>query len=509
MRQVGDVLRLKHACGMSDRVIARSLGLGRTTVGEYLRRASVAGLGWPLPAGLSDADLERLLFPAEAARAPHRPQPNWAAVHAELKRPGVTLRLLWEEYRDAHPDGYSLSRFCELSQAWRGHLSPVMRQTHRAGEKMFVDFAGQTVEVTDLASGEVRAAQIFVAVLGASNFTYAEATWSQTLPDWIGAHGRALTFFGGVPKIIVPDNLKAGVSKACFFEPGLNRTYADMAAHYGAAIVPARPRKPRDKAKVEVAVQLVERWILARLRHRRFFSLADLNHAIRTLVDELDRKPSRHLGASRRALFQQIDQPALRPLPAEPYEYAEWKECRVGIDYHVEIDKHYYSVPHSLIRQPITARITTKTVELFHRGKRVATHLRAYAPRRHTTVAEHMPSAHRRYAGWTQERLRRDAADIGPDTALLIETILEKKPHPEQGFRACLGIVRLLKPYGRERLEAACSRALAIGALSYTSVASILRNHLDRRHKPAPNPSGAVDGPVLEHANLRGPDYFH
>lgn len=282
-----------------------------------------------------------------------------------------------------------------------------------------------------------------------------------------------------------------------------------MAAHYGAAIVPARPRKPRDKAKVEVAVQLVERWILARLRHRRFFSLADLNHAIRTLVDELDRKPSRHLGASRRALFQQIDQPALRPLPAEPYEYAEWKECRVGIDYHVEIDKHYYSVPHGLIRQPITARITTKTVELFHRGKRVAAHLRAYAPRRHTTVAEHMPSAHRRYAGWTQERLRRDAADIGPDTALLIETILEKKPHPEQGFRACLGIVRLLKPYGRERLEAACSRALAIGALSYTSVASILRNHLDRRHKPAPNPSGAADGPVLEHANLRGPDYFH
>jgi transposase len=504
MRQVRDVLRLKHACGMSERLIAEALGLGRTTVGEYLRRASVAGLDWPLPAGLSDVELERLLFPGEASRAPHRPQPDWPLVHAELKRPGVTLRLLWEEYRGTHLDGYSLSRFCELYQAWRGHLAPVMRQTHCAGEKMFVDFAGQTVEVIEPTSGEVRAAQVFVAVLGASNFTYAEATWTQTLPDWIGAQVRALSYFGGVPQIIVPDNLKAGVTKACIFEPRLNRTYAEMAAHYGTAIVPARPRKPRDKAKVEVAVQVVERWILAKLRHRRFFALAELNHAIAGLVDELNRKPSRHLDASRRQLFEQIDQPALRPLPAEPYEYAEWKECRVGIDYHVEVDKHYYSVPHSLVRQPITARITAATIELFYRGRRVAAHLRSYAPRRHTTIAEHMPSAHRRYAGWTHERLRGAAADIGPATARLVDTILERKPHPEQGFRACLGIIRLLKSYGRARLEAACARALRINGLSYSSVASILKNNLDR-HRPAT----AADGPVIEHANIRGPDYFH
>jgi transposase len=315
---------------------------------------------------------------------------------------------------------------------------------------------------------------------------------------------RALGYFGGVPQIIVPDNLKAGVTKACIFEPRLNRTYAEMAAHYGTAIVPARPRKPRDKAKVEVAVQVVERWILAKLRHRRFFTLAELNHAIAGLVDELNRKPSRHLGASRRQLFEQIDRPALKPLPAEPYEYAEWKECRVGIDYHVEIDKHYYSVPHSLIRQPITARITTATIELLHRGRRVAAHLRSYTPRRHTTVAEHMPSSHRRYAGWTHERLRRAAADIGPETARLVDIILERKPHPEQGFRACLGIVRLLKPYGRARLEAACARALRINGLSYSSVASILKNNLDR-HRPAT----AADGPMIEHANIRGPDYFH
>ncbi len=504
MRQVRDVLRLKHACGMSERVIAEAFGLGRTTVGDYLRRARVAGLDWPLPAGLSDVELERRLFPGEASRAPHRPPPDWPLVHAELKRPGVTLRLLWEEYRSAHPDGYSLSRFCELYQAWRGRVAPVMRQSHRAGEKMFVDFAGQTVEVIEPANGEVRTTQIFVAVLGASNFTYAEATWTQTLPDWIGAQVRALGYFGGAPQIIVPDNLKAGVTKACIFEPRLNRTYAEMAAHYGTAIVPARPRKPRDKAKVEVAVQVVERWILAKLRHRRFFTLAELNHAIAGLVDELNRKPSRHLGASRRQLFEQIDRPALKPLPAEPYEYAEWKECRVGIDYHVEIDKHYYSVPHSLIRQPITARITTATIELLHRGRRVAAHLRSYTPRRHTTVAEHMPSSHRRYAGWTHERLRRAAADIGPETARLVDTILERKPHPEQGFRACLGIVRLLKPYGRARLEAACARALRINGLSYSSVASILKNNLDR-HRPAT----AADGPMIEHANIRGPDYFH
>ena len=503
MRQIRELLRLKHACQMSDRQIGEALGMGRTTVGDYLRRLALAGIGWPVSDELDDAALEARLFVKSAGTRDCR-EPDWSVIHRELKRPGVTQRLLWEEYRATEPDGYSLSRFCELYGAWRGQLSATMRQRHVAGEKMFVDYAGQTVEIFDPTTGEIRHAQIFVAVLGASNHTYAEATWTQQLPDWIGSHVRALTFLGGCPKVIVPDNLKSGINKACFFEPRINRTYADLASHYGTVIIPARPRRPRDKSKVEVGVQVVERWVLAKLRHRRFTSLAMLNQAILQLVDELNRKPSRHLGASRLELFHQIDKPALSPLPAEAYEYAEWKECRAGIDYHVEIDKHYYSVPHGLIRQPITARFTATTVELFHRGRRVACHLRSRQQRRHTTVPEHMPSAHRRYAGWTHERLQEEALTIGPHTACLIEAILKRKPHPEQGFRACLGILRLRKSYGPDRLEAACGRAFEINGLSYSSVASILKNNIDRR---PPDPA-ASDGPVIRHQHLRGPTYF-
>ena len=503
MRQIRELLRLKHACGMSNRQIGDALGMGRTTVGDYLRRLAFVGIGWPVPDELDDAALEARLFEQPEAKG-DRAEPDWAMVHRELKRPGVTQRLLWEEYRATEPNGYSLSRFCELYGAWRGRLSSVMRQHHVAGEKLFVDYAGQTVEIFDPATGEVRQAQIFVAVLGASNYTYAEATWTQQLPDWIGSHVRALTFIGGSPKVIVPDNLKSGVHKPCFFEPRINRTYADLAGHYSTVVIPARPRKPRDKAKAEVGVQIVERWVLAKLRNRRFTSLATLNLAIFQLVDELNRKPSRHLGASRLELFHQIDKPALSLLPAETYEYAEWKECRVGIDYHVEIDKHYYSVPHSLRRQPISARITASTIELFHRGRRVASHLRSRQQRRHTTTREHMPSAHRRYAGWTHERLQQDAETVGPHTACLIEAILKKKPHPEQGFRACLGILRLRKSYGPDRLEAACGRAFEINGLSYSSVASILKNNIDRR---PPDPD-AADGPTIHHQHLRGSTYF-
>jgi transposase len=502
MRQIREALRLKYALGQSERLIGQALGIGRTTVGDYLRRAAFAGLSWPLPDDLDDAALEARLFAQPGGRH-HRPQPDWSIAHRELKRPGVTLRLLWEEYRTGDPDGYSLSRYCQLYHAWRAQISPVMRQRHIAGEKMFVDYAGHTIEIFDPETGEIRQAQIFVAVLGASSYTYAEATWSQQLQDWIGSHVRALTFFGRCPKIVVPDNLKSGVTKPCFFEPKINPTYADLAAHYGVALIPARPRKPRDKAKVEVGVQIVTR-LLARLRHRRFTSLATLNQAIFQMIDELNRKPSRHLGASRLELFHQIDKPDMQPLPAEPYEFAEWKQCRVGIDYHVEIEKHYYSVPHGLNRQQITARMTATTIELFHRGRRVAVHLRSRQTRRHTTIDEHMPSAHRRYAGWTHERLREDAAAVGPDTACLVDAILRKKPHPEQGFRACLGILRLRKTYGPDRLEAACERALLINGLSYTSVASILKNNLERR-----KPDEPTEGPTIHHANLRGSSYVH
>jgi len=504
MRKIRDVLRL-HADNMAKRQIAISLNIGRTAVGDYIARATRAGLSWPLPEDLSEAALDRLLFPPPGIVPPdRRPIPDWPVLHRELRKSGVTLSLLWEEYRAVHPDGYGYSRFCDRYRDWRGRLSPTMRQVHVAGEKLFVDYAGVTAEVINPQTGEFVEAQVFVATLGASNYTYAEATWTQSLFDWTGSHTRAFAWFGGVPAQVVPDNLKSGVIKACLYDPEINRTYADLAAHYDTAIVPARPRKPKDKAKVEVAVQVVERWVLARLRNRQFFSLAELNQAIKELLVVLNSKVTKHLGASRRQLFEELDRPTLKPLPAEAFQYAEWKQRRAGLDYHVEVAKHYYSVPHTLARQKLWARITDRTVEVFHQGKRVASHMRGSANRHHTTVPEHMPSSHRRYAQWTPARIRRDAAMVGANAKALVDVIIRNKPHPEQGFRSCIGILRLAKTHGSERLEAACERALQIGAHSYSSVASILKNNLDHR-----KPQRAADGPAIDHPNIRGPKYFH
>ena len=504
MRKIREALRLK-AGGLTQREIAASVGVGRSTVGEYLDSAREAGFSWPLPDGLDDAELEQRLFSSAGSdQAKTRPQPDWPYIHRELRRKSVTLMLLWEEYRAQHPDGYGYSQFCERYRQWKGHLSPTMRQTHTAGERMFVDYAGQTIEFTDGLTGEVVTCQLFVAVLGASSYTYAEATLTQSLPDWCSSHERAFKFFGGAPAQVVSDNLKAGITKACFYEPAVNRTYGDLAAHYDTAVVPARPYKPRDKAKVEVGVLLAERWIIAKLRNRTFFSLGELNAAIRDCVIQLNACVSRHLGASRRELFEQVDRSALKPLPQETFSYADWKECRVGIDYHIEIDKHYYSVPHQLLREKVWARLTARTIEIFHKGRRVAAHVRSSANRLHTTIDAHMPSAHRRYADWTPERLRRQAGEVGPSTSALVEIILRERRHPEQGFRSCIGILRLAKSHGHDRLEAACARALEINARSYSSVKSILKNNLDRRRPDKP-----TDGPAILHANIRGATYFH
>jgi len=507
MRRVREILRLKHEGGASDREIARSLSVARSTVALTLERVAAAGLRWPLPTPLTDRVLEAMLYAGHGRQqgARRKAEADWAYVHHELRRPGVTLMLLWEEYRQREPDGYRYSRWCELYRAWESRLSPTMRQAHPAGERMFVDYAGQTVDLIDGSTGEIRPAQIFVAVMGASNYTYAEATLTQTLPDWIGAHIRALAFMGGVPAQLVPDNPRVGVDRANWYEPGLNRTYLDLATHYRTAILPTRVRKPRDKAKVEVAVLVVERWILARLRNRRFFSLAELNRAIAELVADLNARPMRRLGVSRRDLFLELDRPALKELPAEPYQYAEWRVRRVGLDYHVEIDGHYYSVPHRLIREQLDARITERTIELFCKGERVAVHMRGTGRGRHTTIPEHMPSAHRRYAEWTIERIGIDAAAIGHSTAKLTALILESRPHPEQGYRACIGILRLVRHYGAERLEAACNHGLEIGARSYSSIQSILKHGLD--HRP-PRPAAQREL-LLDHPNIRGPRYYH
>ena len=506
MRKIKEVLRLKWACKQSKRAIAQACGIGRTAVADYLVRAEGAGLTWPISEHLNDEALEALLFPVSSAMAPaERSMPDLAAIHKELKGKGVTLALLWEELRVANPNTYSYSQFCHLFAQYSKTLSSSMRMTYRAGEKMFVDYAGPTVAILDSATGEIRQAQIFVSVLGASHYTYAEATWTQNLSDWIGAHVRALSFYGGVTEIIVPDNLRSAVSRACRYEPEINPTYQEFAEHYGTAIIPARSRRPKDKARVEAAVLLVERWLLACLRHQTLNGLEELNAAIGVLLERLNHRKFKKLVGSRRSQFEELDRPALKALPEIPYVFAEWKKARVHPDYHVEVDHHYYSVPNRLIKQQLDVRMTGNTVECFHKGSRVASHLRSWKRSCHTTVREHMPLGHQLYHDWTPERLASWAAEIGVGCSGAVTRIMSSREHPQQGFRSCFGLLSLEKHFGGSRLEAACQRAVALETCSYRSVKSILEKGLDGEALPG----RARVYPAIEHENIRGAVYFH
>jgi transposase len=505
MRKIREILRLRLGQGLSGRQVSAATGLPLTTIWDHVHRAGQVGLEWPLPEGLDDAELEAMLF----TQAPRpmgvvRPLPDWNYVHKELRRKGVTLALLHIEYLEQHPDGYQYSQFCDLYRKWQRKLDVVMRQEHRAGEKMFVDFAGHTVPVIEPATGVITEAQIFVSVLGASNYTYAEAFPSQELPYVIAAHAHALSFYGGCPRIWVPDNMKTAVTFPHRYEPIVNRTYEDMAIHFGCAVIPARPRKPRDKAKAEAGVLVAERWILARLRNQTFYSIAELNVEIRKLLDYLNHKPFKKLPGSRLSLFTEIERPALRPLPPNPYEFALWSTAKVNIDYHLEVDRHYYSVPYRFVGETCDLRLTASVVEIFLRGRRIASHLRSYKRGGFTTDPSHMPESHRRHLEWTPSRIVNWAKETGPATAEFAEGVLESRPHPEQGYRSCLGIMRLGRRYGSDRLEAACKRALTVRAFSYRSVESILKHGLDRQ--PLPEEERVRIRRL--HENVRGPHYY-
>jgi transposase len=507
MRKIKEVLRLRFGLGLRQDQIARSCSIGQATVHRYLERATAANLSWPLADDLDDGQLDELLFPSRPLRTPAQPRPglDFGALQNQLQtHKHLTLQLLWEEYRETHPDGYGYSRFCELYQRWSRNRNVVLRHDHKPGEKTFVDWAGDTVAIHDRASGETAEASIFVAVLGASTYTFARAALSQDLSNWVDCHVRAFEFFQGVTRLLVPDNPRTGVSRACRYEPDLNRTYHEMAQHYGIAVLPARPYKPRDKAKVENAVGIVERWILAALRHRKFFAIAELNEAVDALLDRLNSRRFRKREGTRTSLFLEIDRPALQPLPAQRYVMAEWKTVRANIDYHVEIDRHYYSVPYQLAGQQLEARYTVATIELFQLGKRIASHARSSMAYRHTTVHEHMPKSHQAHLQWTPSRLIHWGETVGVATAEVIRTILDSKPHPEMGYRACLGILRLAKTYSEQRLEAASQRALQLQACSYSSLRSILKRSLDRQ--TTLNPEPGKSGP--RHENLRGADYY-
>jgi transposase len=504
MRKLREILRLGLVCGLSGRQIARSVSVSRPTVSHYLDRAIQEGFTRETVNSLSEADLEKLLATKELGRPRQdRTLPDWEHVHRELARKSVTLQLLWEEHKQTHPDGYRYSQFCSLYRAWRKHLDLSMRQTHKAGEKLFVDYAGQTVPIHDPVTGRVSYAQIFVAVLGLSNCTYAEASADQGLSSWIMSHVRAFEYFGGVTAAVVSDNLKSGVSKPCRYEPDLNPAYQDFASHYATAVLPTRVRHPKDKSKVEVGVQVVERWILAALRNRKFFSIEELNEFIRQHLQILNTRPFKKLKGSRKDWFDLLEKPALKPLPPTRYAYADWKKATVNIDYHVELKGHYYSVPHAYRGRQVDIRHTPSTVEIFLSSSRVASHVRSHRLGSHTTVAEHMPKSHRSHLEWTPSRIVSWAGAIGPYVRQMCESILAARPHPEQGYRSCLGIIRLDKRFGTDRLESACKRACELGSFRYKSVRSILECGLDKT--PIETPAGEL---LIRHDNIRGEAFY-
>lgn len=506
MRNIREVLRLEFAKHCSIREIANSCAIGNGTVNDYINRAKNAGLSWPLPADLDDTALGNLLFPPKTDPAPPKRQmPSMEYLYQEKKKKSVTLQLLWHEYKEENPEGYQYSQFCELYGKWVKKLDVSLRQHHKAGEKLFIDYAGQTVPIIDSSTGEIKDAQIFIATLGASNYTFAEASTAQDLYSWINSHVHAFKFFGGVPEILVPDNLKSGVTKPSRYEPDINLTYQDLAQHYDTAVIPARSRKPKDKAKVETAVLIVERWILAALRNHTFFSLAELNKTIAQKVPELNNRKFQKIDATRTQLFETIDKPALKPLPKTPYEYAEWKKARVNIDYHIEVLKCYYSVPYQLIKNQVDVRITINTVEVLFKNRRVASHVRSYVLGFYTTLTEHMPTSHQKYLEWTPSRIINWAGKNGPQTKKLITNVLDSRVHPEQAYRSCLGIMRLAKHYSPERLEAACARAILIKAYSYKSIKSILKNGLDQQELLFDQNELTE---TIDHINIRGEKYY-
>ncbi|MFT5391586.1 MAG: transposase [Gammaproteobacteria bacterium] len=506
MRKLREILKLKHDTGLSHREIAKACGIGAGTVSLYLARAREAGLRWPLPDELDDDALEARVFTAVPVAGAARPVPLWSQVHQELKRPGVTLQLLWLEYFHDHPQGYRYTQFCLLYRRWRAKLAPSMRQHYRPGEKVFEDFSGKRLHLTERTTGERTPVELFVASLGASSYTYAEAVRTQQLHDWIGANARMVAFYGGAPTIFVPDNLKSAVTTASRYEPEVNRTFDDFAAHYGAVVIPTRAAKPKDKAKVESAVLVAQRWIVARLRNQTFFTLSALNAAIAERLTELNDRPMRRLGCSRREAFVSLDQPALKPLPAHHYELAHWKTVRVNIDYHIELKHNLYSVPHALLGEKLEARYTATVVELYRKDRRVASHRRLPGRGHLSTQTEHMPAAHRAHAQWTPSRLIDWATKSGVETGAFVAELLQRRRHPEQGYRACLGIMRLGRRYGDERLERACQRARTLGAYSYRTVNNILSSGFDQMPLP---PEQEPSSATAEHHNIRGASYYN
>lgn len=505
MRKVRDILRLRFEKGLSHSKIATALATGETTVGDCIKRAADAGITWPVPDNLDDETLEALLYNVTPNLSAALVMPDFAHVEKELRKKAVTLQLLWHEYKEAHGDrGYQYSQFCFHYRAHKKTVDLEFRNTYKAGEKCFVDYAGHTIPIYSPDDGSVRYAEIFIAVLGASNYTYVEASWSQDLPSWVGSHVRAFEFFGGSVEILVPDNLRSGVTKPCRYDPDITPAYYHMAAHYNCVVIPARQGKPRDKAKAENGVLVVERWILAKLRNFRFFGLYELNKQIKGLLPELNGREFNKMKGSRAQLFEDLDRPALKPLPGSSYEYVVFSRPKVNINYHVPAEDAFYSVPHTLVGKVVEVRVGESVVEILHNNQRVASHPRSRIVGHYETLPEHMPRKHQEHVAWTPERITRWAAEAGPATGKCAEIILASKPHPEQAYNAILGLIRLGKRHGQDRLEAACVRALEINCVRYRKIKDLVIGEVKK-----PTKAAQTDKPTPPHANVRGRDYYN
>lgn len=503
MRKISEVLRQRYALNCSYRDIASSLNISISTISDYIARAKVANLHWPLPEDMTEETLFSLLFLPSKTDDKKRVQADWEQIHKERRKKGMTLRLLWREYREQHPDGLCYSQFCRYYENYAKTLNPVMHQCHKAGEKTFVDYAGMTMEWIEPITGEIHSVQVFVGCLGASQFIFVEATATQQIPDWVTSHIHMFEYFGGVSEMLVPDNLKSGVTKAHRYDPDINPNYQQMSEHYGIAIVPARAAMPKDKAKVENAVGIVERQIMAPLRHRTFTSLTEINVALREGCEKLNHQSFQKMKTSRYELFQTLDKPALKPLPPTRYQYAAWKKAKVHMDYHIAFEDHFYSVPYQYCRQTIEIRATAKTVECFLKQQRIASHARSYKKYRYTTLVEHMPKAHQAQAQYSLNFIMDNAKKIGVKTTELIEKMLASRAFPQQAYRACYGLLRLENRYNAIRLENACAKSLVLGVTRYQQVDHMLKNKLEE----VPLPENTLTE-NLTHDNLRGPSYY-
>lgn len=510
MRKLKDALRLKFEGGLSHQQIATALGISKGVVTKYVGLAVAAGLDAAVIASMDEGALERRLLASPRPSGSYA-QADFGQMHQELGRKGVTLMLLWDEYcaqaSDEHSAGnggkpWSYSQFCENYREFSKRLKRSMRQVHRAGEKLFIDYAGPTVALM-VHGQEVGRANIFVAALGVSGYCFACATPAQTARDWLGATARALMFYGAVPQLIVPDNPRALVTRADRYEPLLTDSVQDFARHYGCSVLPARAYHPQDKPKVELSVLLVERWILARLRKHQFTSVEAVNDAIAPLLHWLNQRAFQKLPGSRASVFAQLDAPALMALPVQPWEWAVFKTVRVHIDSHVEFEGHRYSVPHALVGLALELRVSAQAVEALHRGNRVASHMRCAHKGGFTTVTEHLPERHQHHAQWTPERLVAWGARIGVACAGVVTKMLERQRHPEHAYRASLGLLNLSKRYGDARLEAACTMALGLGTSKYSHIRDILLNRRDLLQA-----STAPEWSSPAHAHVRGPGYY-